>query len=167
MEKQKLDIQLDMKALEEAAYDLYEPLFQELNDEPVYLLLNRLRSKGLDWYVEDGIVHLTTRTANENHQYTVSYLLSELIEAGYTPGDELVDALQSTIDAPTWKANGGQGSAIVLGDVLFVRQSSDMHPIRSGSCPEGARLDNLRLPRVIELRAQGSFQQLIAECGWA
>ena len=125
--EQKLDIQLDLKALEEAAYDLYEPLFQELNDEPVYLLLNRLRNKGLAWYLEDGIVHLTTRAANESQHYTVSYLLSELFDTGYASGDDLINVLQSTIEPTTWKANGGQGSAIVLGDVLFIRQTSDVH----------------------------------------
>lgn len=125
--EQKLDVHLDRKALEEAAYDLYEPLHEELANEPVYLLLNRLRARGLDWYLEDGIVHLTTKTANEGHQYTVSYLLSDLLDAGYAGGEELVQVLESTISPTTWKANGGQGSAIVLGDVLFIRQTSNEH----------------------------------------
>jgi hypothetical protein len=124
---QKLDVQLDRKALEEAAYDLYEPLNEELANEPVYLLLNRLRARGLDWYLDDGIIHLTTKTANENHHYTVSYLLSDLLDAGYAGGDELVQVLESTISPTTWKSNGGQGSAIVLGDVLFIRQTSNEH----------------------------------------
>ncbi|MGC4006299.1 MAG: hypothetical protein QM811_25540 [Pirellulales bacterium] len=124
LKAQKLELQIDARALAEADIHLNEQVVETLNDEPIVFLLNRLSMLGLGWYEEDGLLHLTSRAAAEHHDLTASYILSDLLDAGYEADDDFIGLLESTIQPASWKSNGGQGTAVVLGDVMFVRQNA-------------------------------------------
>ncbi|NOX55467.1 MAG: hypothetical protein GXP27_13720 [Planctomycetes bacterium] len=88
----KLPVLVDGKALSDEGIALGEPVTDRLQNEPIYLLLNRLRTLGLAWYVEDEVVYLTTVAVAEARMTTETYNVGELLDAGYGP-----DALKETI----------------------------------------------------------------------
>lgn len=119
---------LDESGLEEAAITSDAPIDDRLTDEPVYFLLDRLDSLDLDWYLDDGIVHLTSRESADERMTTLSHNVGDLYDAGYD-GSTLIDLITSMIDPESWPEFGGTGSASIrgLGDVLFVSQSQRNH----------------------------------------
>ncbi|MEX2286356.1 MAG: hypothetical protein WD648_04650 [Planctomycetaceae bacterium] len=126
-EQQKIPVMFDNKALAAEGIPLGEPVTDHLNNEPLYLLLNRLSSLGLAWYVDEEILHITTiKVANEKAT-TRSYILGDLLDAGYKR-DLLVDTIIEATLQP-WESKDGEGAADPewLGDVLFVRQNDRAH----------------------------------------
>lgn len=118
-EEQTIGVLLDSKALSEARIQLSEPVTDHLPAEPLYLLLDRLKSIGLAWYVQKGMLHLTTTAAAKEHRVTLPYNLGDLLDAGYE-SDALTQTIQSGTGGP-WKSGEGDGGGIVLlGDVAFV-----------------------------------------------
>lgn len=120
--QQKLTVILKKNVLAEANVLPSEPVSDRLNDEPIYLMLNRLRLLGLAWYYENGIVYITSTDDAEGRLTTVSYNLGSLLDAGYTV-DGLCDTITGTIGPETWDAVGGTGVLNVIGDVMFVSQT--------------------------------------------
>jgi hypothetical protein len=122
----KVVVLIDGRALSGEAISPGEPVSDRLDDAPLYLLLNRLRTLGLDWYYEDDILHITTRAAAANRMSTEPYNIGDLLDAGYKPSD-LHDAIMETTGG-TWVEVDGVGGGIeLLGDVMFVRQTDTMH----------------------------------------
>ncbi len=121
--EQKLTVIVDTAALTEQNILINEQLHEELHDEPVYLLLDRLRTLGLSWYIADGNLFLTTLEKVELHRVTVPYNVGDLLDIGYEDA-----SLMSTIEQETtgpWDADEpGTGTIVMLGDVLFVRQTA-------------------------------------------
>ncbi|QDT48056.1 hypothetical protein Pan258_20960 [Symmachiella dynata] len=124
-DEQGLVVLLEKNALAEKGISLSEPLSDHLNDAPIYLLLNRLRSLGLDWYFENEILHITTAEIAEEQLQLQSYNISDLFEAGYDE-DSLADAVTTTVKPESWQEIGGPGVYQTLGDVVFVRQTGDI-----------------------------------------
>ncbi|GAB4139886.1 MAG: hypothetical protein Tsb009_08980 [Planctomycetaceae bacterium] len=93
---QKIAVLFDKQALSDAAVPLSELVTDRLKDEPVYLLLNRLRSLNLAWYVEDNIVHITSLEAAWRQMSTKTYNIGDLLDAKFKRGD-----LHLTIKAGT------------------------------------------------------------------
>jgi hypothetical protein len=124
--EQQVGVLLDTKSLADAGILMSEPVSDRLNNDPLYLLLNRLRSLGLDWYLEDDLLHITTiKTAGERMS-TEPYNVGDLFDAGYK-SDDLIATIKAAVDGP-WTGGGEDGRSIeLLGDVLFVRQTSPMH----------------------------------------
>lgn len=124
--ERQISILLDNKALSDANILVSEPVTDRLNDEPLYLLLDRLQTLDLAWYMQGGILHLTTTRVAQQHLSTIPYNLGDLLDAGYK-----ADHLTRTVQAVTggeWQAQGEKQSRIVLlGDVLFVRQTDEIH----------------------------------------
>lgn len=120
--RQKIVVLLDEGALADASVAPSEPVSDRLDDAPVYLLLNRLQSLGLAWYVEDEILHITSKEVAEDRQATLPYNIGDLLDGGYEAG-ALVEVIQGVIEPDTWADMGGSGTVSVLGDVLFVRQT--------------------------------------------
>ena len=128
--EQKLEVLFDMPALADKGILLSDPVTDRSDNAPLYLLLNRLSSLDLAWYVEDNILHITTESAASQLTYTESYAIGDLLDNDY---DEL--GLLETISeiAPDeWSSQGGPGTAQILGDVLFVRHTHAMQRQISG-----------------------------------
>ena len=125
---QKLNVIVDYKALSNAKLLDTEPVTEELNDAPLYLLLSRLEQLGLAWYQHDHSLIITSREENLKHDTTVPYNLSDLFDLGYAPQD-LLTAIKRC-SGGRWKTvHGGEefGTAVLLGDVVFIRQTDDIH----------------------------------------
>ena len=111
---------------------LSEPVTDRLNNEPLYLLLNRLQSISLGWYVEDEILHITTTARAAENLSTIPHNVGKFFDQEFDP-DKLTDSIFNGTDAQTWEdTSGGPGTLILLGDVLFIRQSEEMHRQVSG-----------------------------------
>jgi hypothetical protein len=121
--EQGLTVLVDDAGLDDLGAGLDEPVSDHLDDQPVYLLLDRLKSLGLAWRVEDGIVHVTCEERAEEVLSTRPYNIADLLDEGLS-ADEVVDAILSTVDADGWAQNGGgQAELTSIGDVLFVLQN--------------------------------------------
>ncbi|MDA7978965.1 MAG: hypothetical protein MPJ50_09375 [Pirellulales bacterium] len=98
-----------------------EPVSDRLASEPLYLMLNRLQSKGLTWYVEDDVLNITTNEVAEERMSTQSYSVGDLLDNGYEV-NELLESLR-LMTSGGWLSTGtGPGTLELLGDILFVRQ---------------------------------------------
>ena len=116
----KLPVLFDQSALSKAGIALGEPVTDHLSEEPVYLLLNRLRTLGLAWYVEDEVLYITMISLAEARMTTETYNVGDLLDAGYEP-DALIETILSATEGPWSEINGDGGEVQWLGDVLFVR----------------------------------------------
>ena len=110
---------------------LLDTVSETLNDEPLYLLFNRLSSLGLAWYEEDDLVYVTSIAAARARMVTRSYSLSDLIDAGYETA-ALSEVIMRLIPEGNWNLGGSNGDPSVgqlewLADVLFVRQNEEIH----------------------------------------
>lgn len=122
----KIVVLVEESALGDAGVSPSEPVSDHLDNAPVYLLLNRLRSLGLAWYVEDDVLHITSEEVAKDRQVTLPYNVGDLLDADYD-GDALLTFIEEVIAPDTWSSMGGSGTANVLGDVLFVRQTDRLH----------------------------------------
>ena len=121
---QSLNILVDYKALASVKLLDTEPVYEELNDAPLYLLLNRLERMGLAWYEQDHSLVITSREEFLKHETTTPYNLGDLFDAGYPP-QELLTTLKRGSGGRWSSADGG--AAVLLGDVVFIRQTDDVH----------------------------------------
>lgn len=124
-EEQKLVVLLNSSTLADINILPSEPISDRLDDEPIYLLLNRLRSLGLAWYFEDGIVHITSMEDAEVRLSTQSYNVGDLLDAGYEQ-DDLAEVIESVVSPESWESVGGPGALTSLGDVMFIRQTDEI-----------------------------------------
>jgi len=121
-EEMKLNVIVDASATKMNHLLSTEPVSDSLRDEPVYFLLDRLETIQLGWRVEDGVVFLEAAEASRERRATVPYNLGKLLDAGFG-GQALLDAIQQETSGP-WDADEpGTGTLVLLGDVLFVRQT--------------------------------------------
>ena len=121
-EKQDLIVLLDKAALNEIGVSPAEPVSDRLNDDPIYLLLNRLKSLGLGWYYNDEVLYITSVAGANSRATTLPYNVGDLIDAGYDL-ERLINVITTTTDPDSWEDGGGVGALNSLGDVLFVRQA--------------------------------------------
>lgn len=124
--QRKIPVLFDKKALAAAGIPLGEPVTDRLNNEPVYLLLNRLRSLGVSWYVRDNVLHITTLAVARDRMSTEPYNVGDLLDAGYKR-DNLLRTVRAAVRGPWVDVEGRGGKVEWLGDVLFVRQSDAVH----------------------------------------
>ncbi|MEM9185727.1 MAG: hypothetical protein AAGB00_04445 [Planctomycetota bacterium] len=127
LKAQGVTVLFNRARLEEIGLPLGEPFFNRLDKEPLYLLLGRLKTLGLAWCYEDGVVTITSAEDAEQRLETRTYNLSDLLDADYDR-DVITDVILSTISSETWAENGGgEAEARWLGDVLFLSQTADAH----------------------------------------
>ncbi len=118
-----LSVLVHERALNDAGVSLAEPLSDRIDNQPLYLLLNRLQQIEVAWYMEKGMLHLTSEEEVLTRIVTQAYNVSDLIDSGIDV-DSLIDTIVSTIAADTWAENGGgEGEIRAIGDVLFVSQN--------------------------------------------
>jgi len=117
---------LDEVDLADANILLSEPVTDRLDDQPLYLLLDRLKSISLGWYVDEEILHISTVEMAAQHLSTVSHNVGKFLDQGYH-ADDLIQSIIRGTNEEEWESYGGSGTLVLLGDVLFVRQSDLMH----------------------------------------
>ena len=121
----KMNVILDVRSLENIGVLPSEPVSDALRDEPIYLLLDRLDRIGIGWRLSGGILYLHAGR-DKSTVYTVQYNVGDLLDQKFKP-DELTNAITSTVDPTSWNSKEIEGAAVLLGDVLFVRQVSRTH----------------------------------------
>ena len=118
---------LDAVAVEEAGL---------LVDEPVNFIVEKIRvDQALDlmlrafelaWYIEDGILHVTTIEVANEILTNRSYDLAPFRAAGIAPGTLLEVVMQAT-DALWEEIDGSGGRVSIVGDVMTIRQTYQVH----------------------------------------
>ena len=121
-EDQKLSVSIDAAAMKEKGILSSELVTDRLANEPLYLILDRLKSLGIGWYEADGDLFLTTVEASSHTMKTESYNLGELLDAGYE-SDRIVEVISSATGGTLIENGDEEGSVVLLGDVVFVRQT--------------------------------------------
>lgn len=116
---------IDERSLSDNNVLVSDPVSDRLVNEPLYLLLDRLRLKGLAWYVEDNILRITTKDQADEHLTTSQYLVGDLFDADYD-SNTLIDVIQNETSGPWFDVDGIGGTIVLLGDVMFVRQTDRM-----------------------------------------
>lgn len=119
-EKQNLTVLLDRNALEAIDILPSEPISDRLQDEPLYLLLDRLSTLKLGWYFENEVVYITSKEVADERSSTVPYNIGDLLDAGYSL-DDLNDSIEMLIDVVD------KDGATYIGDVMFLRDSDTAH----------------------------------------
>lgn len=122
----KLPVLFDKAALESAGISLSEPVTDRLSNDALYLLLNRLRTLGVAWYLQDDVVRVTTTDAAARQNSTSPYTLSDLLDQEFD-SEDLVTAISESLGGQWQDIDGEGGSVELLGDVLFVRQTNELH----------------------------------------
>lgn len=121
-----LPVLFDKAALESAGISLSEPVSDQLTNDALYLLLNRLRTLGVAWYLQDDVVRVTTIRGAAKQSSTSPYTLSELLDQEFE-SEDLMTAISESLGGKWQDTDGEGGSVELLGDVLFVRQTNDLH----------------------------------------
>ncbi len=124
-EDQKLSVSVDAAAMKEKGILSSELVTDQLDNEPLYLILDRLKSLGIGWYEEGGDLFLTTTDAASQKMMTVSYNLGELLDAGFE-GERIVEAISSATGSTLIEQGDVDGAVVLLGDVVFVRQTQQV-----------------------------------------
>lgn len=120
-DEQGLSVLIDQQDIVSDGVSLIDPISESLQDEPLYLLLDRLSQNGLGWYLDENVLHITSVKLAERRMATVPYNIGALIDAGYE-ADDVVHAIHSGTSG-LWEDDGDDGGAVILlGDVVFVRQ---------------------------------------------
>ena len=120
-----INVIIDAKALSDEGLLLGEPITDHLENAPLFLLLDRLDSLALGWYFADNILTITSKTVADEHTSTIPYTVGDLFDDGYKPATLQRTILSTWIDAG-WEDRDAV-SLIILGDVLFVRQTDKYH----------------------------------------
>ena len=125
--EQSINVLVDYKALASVKLLDTEPIYEELNNAPLYLLLNRLEALGMVWYEQDDTLQFTSREVFQSHDSTIAYNLGDLIDAGYSAAD-LVRTV-TRCSGGVWGVDGTSdlGTADFVGDVVFIRQKDQVH----------------------------------------
>ncbi len=123
-DEQGIMVLVDKVSLNEIGISPAEPVSDRLDNAPIYLLLNRLKSLGLGWYYDDDVLYITSVEMANNRATTLPYNVGDLIDAGYDL-ERLVSVITLTIEPDSWDDAGGIGALNKLGDVLFVRQADE------------------------------------------
>ncbi len=122
-EQVKVPIFFDKKALGEEGVAVDEPISLHASKTPLYLVLNRiLKPLGLAWYSKDGLLFITTQTAEEEIFFTKYYEVKPLLESGYSQVSLL--GLIQQMTAGHWElVDGTGGMMLFVGQTLTVRQT--------------------------------------------
>ncbi len=120
-DEQKIPVVVDAAAKRTIAQD---SLTDQLKEEPLELLLNRLFVSGLGWYLDEGTLHLTSHEEARSHQLLIRYNLSSLLDAGFDP-ERLIDTIRKGTTGPWVGEEVPGGTAVLVGDVLFVKQRQE------------------------------------------
>ena len=131
LEQHGVVVLFDDKALSSQGIPLGEQIVDRLHDDPIYLLLDRLRLLGLAWYYDEDLVHITSAALAKERQSTIPYSLGELLDAGFDR-ELILDVVLETTGEGWSLTSSGAGQLEWLGDVLFIRQNAHGHREAAG-----------------------------------
>ena len=123
--EQQLKVIVDAQALANAGVLISDQVSERLENEPLYQLLDRLQSLRLAWYVADGNVHLSTKERVSKHYITIPYNIGDLLDVGIED-IALISTIEQSTSGPWEAGEPGTGTLVLLGDVMFVRQTDSM-----------------------------------------
>lgn len=125
--EQKFPILLDVVAIEEAGLLVDEPINFNVEkirvDQALDLILSEFE---LTWYVEDGILHVTTIEVSNEKFLNRSYDLAPFRAAGIEPGT-LLEIIMQASNALWEEVDGSGGRISIVGDVMTIRQPYQVH----------------------------------------
>lgn len=122
----QMPVILDSSGLSDLKLLSSEQITDLLQDEPLYVILDRLSLIGLGWYIDDETLYITSLERAQNHYSTRQYVVSDLLDAQYND-QSLISVIERCTSGP-WDADEpGTGTIVMLGDVLFVRQLDAVH----------------------------------------
>lgn len=121
------------------------------------------RAHGLEWYVEEGIIHLTSLAGEEEREVSRSYFIRQFLVDGFTE-NSLIETIQE-MTSGQWQSIDGEGGTLgLVGDVLTIRQNWQTHReielllgtllTREQEAPVRYPAESLRLTRQIEQRLE-------------
>lgn len=84
------------------------------------------RRHGLEWYVDDGIIHVTSRDVEQEREISRSYFIRQFLVDGFTE-NSLIDTIQKMTGGQWMNIDGGGGTLALVGDVLTIRQNWQTH----------------------------------------
>lgn len=84
------------------------------------------RKYELSWYVEEGIIHITSDVAEEQRQVSRSYFIRQFLVDGFTE-NSLSESVQLMTSGQWQNIDGLGGSLALVGDVLTIRQNWQTH----------------------------------------
>lgn len=120
-------ILLDVVAIEEAGLLTDEPINFNVEkirvDQALDLMLSEFE---LTWFIDDGILHVTTIEVANEILRNRSYDLAPFRAAGIAPGTLLEIVMQAS--NALWEEVDGSGGRIsIVGDVMTIRQTYQVH----------------------------------------
>jgi hypothetical protein len=121
------------------------------------------REHGLEWYVEEGIVHITSLAGEEEREVSRSYFIRQFLVDGFTE-NSLIETIQE-MTSGQWQSIDGEGGTLgLVGDVLTIRQNWQTHREtelllttllnREKEAPVRYPAESLRLTQQIEQRLE-------------
>ena len=125
-----LPVRIDEEELQNEGVNADEVVSDRAENEPAYLLLDRLLDNvggiELAWYVDHGLLQITTKLDADDYMLTVTYNVRDLLEAGYSKHDVIL-VLLNTTSGLWFDLDGVGGTMQFFGEMLAVRQTPRVH----------------------------------------
>ncbi|MDA0835605.1 MAG: hypothetical protein O2955_15420 [Planctomycetota bacterium] len=120
-EHAKIDILIDEENFGNEGIDIDSNITVHLDNEPLYLLLDRLKPYA-GWYIEDEIIFVTTEFHADEVLNLELYPVGDLFDVGYNPHG-LFEVIKNETSG-LWQDSGdGEGSIDFDAEMLFIRQT--------------------------------------------
>ena len=119
-----LPVIVDETELIKENLSVHDKYSDQLDDAPIYFLLNRLEMIGLGAVVQDNVIQITTEYEAESIIFSQTYLIGDLIDDGFEAG-AILSTIESVTTGPWTNIDGSGGNLQILGDVMFVRQNQN------------------------------------------
>ena len=130
--KHAIEIQIDSKALQENAIDESVPVTRHLKNVSLKSALRRILAElGITFVIRDEVLLITNKDEAAAWLVTRTYPVGDLVAAAQDEASfkSLLEAIATTVDATSWNAEGGAGSAKIVAPVksLVISQSYGTH----------------------------------------
>lgn len=113
------NVVIDAQSFAESGVLSIDPIDESIDNVPLYLLLDRLSRYGVTWRSDNNMITFL-RAGDARGIVSTQFNVADLFDKKMK-SEDLIDSIQATVDPFSWENADGTG-AIVLGDVLFVRQ---------------------------------------------
>lgn len=139
-----IEIQIDQRALKDVGLNGDLPITRNMEGITLEAALDKItEAEQLGWYVEHGMLFITSAEAARGRMSVRIYRVSEEI---HIKADELLAALFQTIQPESWVPVGGSGNVVVLSgeNALVVRQNRTGHALVESLLQQLAALSDSR-----------------------
>ena len=124
-----LPVRIDEEELQNEGVNADEVVSDRAENEPAYLLLDRmLENVGgveLAWFVDHGLLYVTTKLVADDKMATVTHNVRDLFER-HISGEQLEEIITNMTAGPWFDLDGVGGTLEFFRDILVVRQSHRM-----------------------------------------